>query len=343
MSSNLELHAHPHRRYNPLTGEWVLVSPHRTQRPWLGAVEPASAGHTPEYDPSCYMCPGNQRAAGARNPQYQDTFVFDNDCPALLKETPEAAMEQRGLLVAQAEQGVCRVVCFSPRHDMTISRLPVQQVRRVVDVWIDEHQRLAALPIIRYVQIFENRGSMMGASNPHPHGQIWASSSLPNEPAKEQTNQLQYRLSRQSCLLCDYLDLEQSRGERLIYENEAFVVLVPFWAIWPFETMILSRRHVSELPELSSTERDSLAQTLQRLTAAYDKVFETPFPYSMGFHQRPTDGLPHEEWHLHCHFYPPLLRSGAVRKFMVGFEMLGSPQRDITPESAAARLRSCFV
>ncbi len=340
--NKLELNNYPHRRYNPLTGEWVFVSPHRTQRPWLGAVEPTPAETPPPYDPSCYMCPGNRRATGTQNPQYESTFVFDNDYPAFLPQTPEGTVEDDRLLVAAAEKGICRVVCFSPRHDLTISRMPVGEVRRVVDAWAEEFSQLGSLSFIHYVQILENRGAMMGASNPHPHGQIWATNSIPNESAKEQHNQRQYQLSHHCCLLCDYLSLERSRGERLVWENEAFSAIVPFWAIWPFETMILGRRHVGAIPDLTPGERDSLAEILQRLTAAYDNLFQVSFPYSMGFHQRPTDDSEHDEWHLHCHFLPPLLRSAKIRKFMVGFELLGSPQRDITPESAVARLRTCF-
>jgi UDPglucose--hexose-1-phosphate uridylyltransferase len=285
------------------------------------------------------MCPGNKRAAGAHNPQYENTFVFDNDYPALLRETPETGNDEGGLLISRGERGVCRVVCFSPRHDLTVSRMAVPELRRVVDVWAEQYEQLGSLPFINHVQIFENRGAMMGASNPHPHGQIWASSSVPNKPAKEHAAQQQYANSHGSCLLCDYLQLERSKRERLIYENEHFSALVPFWAVWPFETMIVPRRHVPAMPELNGDERHGLADVLKHLTSTYDKLFEVSFPYSMGFHQRPTDGNAHGEWHMHAHFYPPLLRSATVRKFMVGFEMLGTPQRDITAESAAQRLR----
>ncbi len=343
MAANLELGEYPHRRYNPLTGEWVLVSPQRTQRPWLGAVEQTAADTPPQYEPSCYMCPGNPRADGARNPRYQSTFVFDNDYPALLNETRVTSVDEKGLLLAATEKGICRVVCFSPRHDMTISQMKISDIRGVVDVWVEEYERLGALPFINFVQIFENRGAMMGASNPHPHGQIWGSSSIPNEAAKEQQFQQQYRRARGSCLLCDYVTLERTQGERLLWENDSFTAVVPFWAVWPFETMVLSRRHVATIADLSSSERDYLAEILKRLTAAYDNLFQVPFPYSMGFHQRPTDSGSHEEWHFHAHFYPPLLRSATVRKFMVGYEMLATPQRDITAESAAARLRGCFA
>lgn len=338
-----DLKQHPHRRFNPLTGEWVLVSPHRTERPWQGQVEKSAAAVPPAYDPSCYMCPGNLRATGARNPAYTSTFVFDNDYPALVPDTPEGGTQEpdqgTGLLVARSERGISRVVCFSPRHDLTVAGMELADLRRVVDTWIVEYQALGGLPFINHVQIFENRGVLMGASNPHPHCQIWANAHLPNEPAKEQARQGAYRDSQGSCLLCDYLAIELERGERLVAQNRYFMALVPFWAIWPFETMLIAKRHAAALDELSGDERDGLADVLKRLATRYDHLFDISFPYSMGFHQRPTDGEPHAEWHLHAHFYPPLLRSATVRKYMVGYEMLGTPQRDITPETAAARLR----
>jgi UDPglucose--hexose-1-phosphate uridylyltransferase len=285
------------------------------------------------------MCPGNTRAAGQRNPKYEGTLVFDNDYPALLSRTPEASGDDEGLIMARSEPGICRVICFSPRHDLTVARMRPADLRRVVDVWTEQYQELGGLPFINYVQIFENRGAMMGASNPHPHGQIWASGSIPNEPSKEQFALQAYKASHQSCLVCDYLTRERELNHRMIFENEHFSVLVPFWAIWPFETLLISRRHLSSMSELSSEERDGLADILKRLTTRYDHLFDISFPYSMGFHQRPTDGQAHPEWHLHAHFYPPLLRSATVRKFMVGYEMLGTPQRDITAETAAAQLR----
>ena len=349
--ASLDLKEHPHRRFNPLTREWVLVSPHRTQRPWQGQVEKLPPESQPRYDPNCYMCPGNRRATGAITPAYTGTYVFDNDYPALLPDdygpnTSQASDNadpsqagENGLLVAQRERGICRVVCFSPRHDMSPSKMERIDLRRVVDIWAEQFQELGELPFINHVQIFENRGGMMGCSNPHPHGQIWANATVPNEPAKEGVAQGDYQTTHASCLLCDYLELERARGERLIAENNHFSALVPFWAIWPFETMVMGRRHVAALDELTEDERDGLADILKRLTTRYDHLFDVPFPYSMGFHQRPTDGAPHPEWHLHAHFYPPLLRSATVRKFMVGYEMLDSPQRDLTPETAAERLR----
>jgi len=336
----MDLALRPHVRFNPLRGEWVLVSPHRNARPWQGQVEPHQPDDIPQFDPSCYLCPGVGRAGGAENPPYASTFVFDNDYPALLPATMPDEFTDSDLLLARAEPGRCRVVCFSPRHDLTLSRMDRAALRRVIETWIDETRSLGADPEIRYVQVFENRGAAMGASNPHPHGQIWATATVPNEPARELDRLREYRSSHGSCLLCDYTRLEVARRERLVCDNDAFVALVPFWAVWPFELLVLSRRHLPGLAALQDAERDALSDILKRITTRYDNVFETAFPYSMGFHEAPTDGAVHDECHLHAHFYPPLLRSATVRKFMVGFEMLGSPQRDLTPEDAAARLRS---
>jgi UDPglucose--hexose-1-phosphate uridylyltransferase len=337
--NSLDLALHPHRRFNPLTGEWVLVSPHRTQRPWQGQVEKVQEEAIPQFDPACYLCPGNARAGGVKNPQYKNTFVFDNDFAALKPDTPSAEMNNGGLLIANSEAGRCRVVCFSPRHDLTMARMTSAELKSVVDTWVEEFRGLGADPRINSVQIFENRGAVMGCSNPHPHGQIWANETLPNELEKELLAFGEHYRSHSSSLLGDYLALELKDRERVVSTNEHFVLLVPFWAIWPFETLVISRRPVASLPELTGDERIALADILHQATVRYDNLFQTSFPYTMGFHQRPTDGEEHPEFHLHAHFYPPLLRSAAVKKFMVGYEMLAMPQRDITPEAAAARLR----
>ena len=334
-----DLKQHPHRRWNALTGEWVLVSPHRTQRPWQGQVEKLPPDIRPAYDPSCYLCPGNARAGGAKNPEYQTTFVFENDFAALRPDTPSGKFETDGLLRAESEKGSCRVVCFNPRHDLTLARMTVDQILPVIETWTDQFAELGSNPALQYVQIFENRGEMMGASNPHPHCQIWSSASLPNEPVKEFKSQVEYRERSRGCLLCEYVRLEERAGDRLVCSNESFVAVVPFWAVWPFELLLLSRRHLADITQLSANEQTDLADMLRRITTKYDNLFETSFPYTMGFHQRPTDGTEHPEWHFHAHYYPPLLRSATIRKFMVGYEMLATPQRDITPESAAERLR----
>ncbi len=332
------LQGSPHRRRNPITGDWVLVSPNRTERPWQGQRDRPRLQEAAAYDPACYLCPGNERAGGHRNPSYTSTFIFDNDFPALLPRSEGSASNVKDLIVAEPERGICRVACFSPRHDLTLSRMSTEEITAVVQLWREQFAELGSREFINYVQIFENRGAMMGASNPHPHCQIWATSSIPNEPAKEHASMERYFRQYGRCLLCEYIALE-TRGERLVYGNERFLALVPFWAVWPFEVLILARRHVADLTRLAPDEVHALADVLHRITAAYDKVFQTTFPYSMGFHQQPTDAQEHPHTHLHAHFYPPLLRSAEVRKFMVGFEMLATPQRDITPEAAAERLR----
>jgi UDPglucose--hexose-1-phosphate uridylyltransferase len=276
---------------------------------------------------------------GTRNPPYTSTFVFENDFAALRRDTPTGKLDEGGLLVAEAEQGICRVVCFSPRHDLTIARMAVAGLRQVVDTWTNQYVELGSLSFVNWVQIFENRGAQMGASNPHPHGQIWANTNTPNESKKEDDAQREYHTDHSSCLLCDYLRLEIKTGERIICANDSFCALVPFWAIWPFETMLVSKRHRTGMDDFNDAERTGLADILKRVTSSYDKLFQVSFPYSMGFHQRPTDGQAHPEWHFHGHFFPPLLRSATIRKFMVGYELLAMPQRDITPESAAQRLR----
>jgi UDPglucose--hexose-1-phosphate uridylyltransferase len=334
----------PHRRWNPLRQSWVLDSPHRTQRPWQGEVGQKAVPSGVSYDPACYLCPGNQRAGGARNPAYDSVFSFANDYAALLPDSPDPGQDSASpLLRAKPARGLCKVLCFHPDHSLTLARMTREEIRTVVDAWANEHQELAALDWIEYVQIFENRGAMMGASNPHPHGQIWSTSFVPDEPAAETVAQQEHLALSGCCLLCEYVAAEQaaaSAGEsRIIFENQAFIALVPWWATWPFEVLLLSRRHLGSMPDLTSDERDGLADALNRLTTRFDNLFETSFPYTMGFHQAPTDRARHEEWHFHAHFYPPLLRSATVRKFMVGFEMLGMPQRDITPEAAAQRLR----
>lgn len=332
---------YPHRRYNPLTGEWVLVSPHRARRPWQGQVEKMPPEAIPAYDPNCYLCPGNARAGGKRNPQYTGTFVFDNDFPALLPprdgEVEEAL--DTPLFRAQPESGVCRVGCFSPRHDLTLPELSLEQVEAVVWMWREETINIGNLDYIGYVQVFENKGAIMGCSNPHPHNQIWATSQIPVEPFKELRAQNEYLAAHGTCLLCDYLEAERMRQERIVCANDHFTALTPFWAIWPFEVMVVANRHTPSLPELEADEIRGLADILRRVTTRYDNLFEISFPYSMGFHQQPTKNGPYPAWHLHAHFYPPLLRSATIKKFMVGFEMLGMPQRDLTAETAAARLR----
>lgn len=331
----------PHRRFNPLTGDWVLVSPQRARRPWQGQVEKTPALGLPSYDPTCYLCPGNQRAEGVKNPAYTATFVFDNDFPALLPDnedtTPAAS---HPLLTADAERGICRVVCFSPHHDLTLPELDLPAIETVLETWTKQTVDLGTKDFIRYVQVFENKGAVMGCSNPHPHSQVWATGHIPNEPAKELERQHAYFNQHGRPLLADYLAEEQRRKERILISNDHFTALVPFWAVWPFETILVSHRNAARLSDLTPAEVSALAQVFKELTTRYDNLFEISFPYSMGFHQAPADGQPHPEWTLHAHFYPPLLRSATVRKFMVGYEMLSMPQRDITPESAAQRLSS---
>jgi UDPglucose--hexose-1-phosphate uridylyltransferase len=330
---------HPHRRRNLLTGEWVLVSPHRTKRPWQGQKEKGQPEERLTYDPTCYLCPGNDRAGGLKNPDYANTFVFTNDFAALLPDTPGQDVSRGRFFQAEAETGTCRVICFSPRHDLTLAEMSPEEIRLVVDVWAEQVAELGAQEGIGYVQLFENRGAVMGSSNPHPHGQLWANRRIPSEPAKEDLQQRAYFERHNSPLLLDYLAAELEEGSRLVVENDHWVVLVPYWAVWPFETLVLPRTHLLSMADLSHEQRDGLAHILKRLLTRYDNLFETSFPYSMGWHGQPTDGGRYPHWQLHAHFYPPLLRSATVKKFMVGYEMLGTPQRDITAEQAAARLR----
>ena len=329
----------PHRRYNPLLDEWVLTSPQRLSRPWQGQVEPDAGERRPAHDPACYLCPGNVRANGEHTPPYATTFVFDNDFPALVGG-PDLGEMTDGLLRAASQPGRCRVLCFSPRHDLTLAQMTVDEVLPVVETWATEVEWLAAQDGIRYVQVFENKGAAMGCSNPHPQGQIWASSHVPMIPARKLAAQQRYLDAHGSDLLGDYLAQELARGERLVCRNEHWVALVPFWAVWPFETMLLPTRRVPALPALTGDERHALADIIRRLTARYDNLFRTSFPYSMGFHGRPTGAEPHPGCRLHAVYYPPLLRSATVRKFLVGYELTAEPQRDLSAEQAAATLRA---
>jgi UDPglucose--hexose-1-phosphate uridylyltransferase len=329
---------HPHRRLNALTGEWVLVSPHRTQRPWQGQVERPPQATRPGYDPTCYLCPGNERAGGVQNPTYSSTLVFTNDFAALDPNTPDAALAPHPLLRTESERGTCRVICFSPRHDLTLPEMAPAEIRGVVDVWTAQTEELGQR--YRWVQVFENKGEIMGCSNPHPHGQIWAGSALPDEPAKEDHCQQAYYAQHGAPLLVDYASLEDVRKERVVADNAHWLAVVPYWAVWPFEVLLLPRRPVLRLPDLIDAERDSLAHVLRRVLTLYDNLFEISFPYSMGWHGAPTDRGAYPYWQLHAHWYPPLLRSATVKKFMVGYEMLAEAQRDLTAEQAAERLRS---
>lgn len=329
----------PHRRVNALTGEAVLVSPHRTQRPWQGRTEEPASATRPQYDPQCYLCPGNTRANGDRNPQYTSTYAFTNDFPALLPDTRGTQESQSALLRAEPQRGTCRVICFAPRHDLSLAQMSAPEIASVVDLWAEQTVELGKT--WRWVQVFENKGELMGCSNPHPHGQVWASDALPNEPAKELREQSAWYARTGTPLLLDYGSLEKSAGERVVTETSHWLAVVPWWAIWPFETLILPRRRqVLRLPDLTQPERADLATLLQDLLSRYDRLFQTSFPYSMGWHGAPTDGGDYAGWQLHAHVYPPLLRSATVKKFMVGYELLAEPQRDLTPEHAAQALRN---
>lgn len=334
----LTLQKHPHRRYNPLTGEWVQVSPHRMERPWQGKVEKTAPIKRPTYDPNCYLCPGNPRAGGKTNPDYRGTYVFTNDFSALLPDGPSSRSQQNQFLRAESHKGICRVICFSHRHDLTLPEMKFEEILQVVDLWVDQSEELGHS--YAWVQVFENKGSLMGCSNSHPHGQIWALDTLPNEPAKEDACQLRYHEHNSIPLLCSYLEVEEREKTRIIIENEHWLVVVPFWGIWPYETLLLPRRHVLRLAHLSNVERVALANILKRLLTKYDNLFEIPFPYSMGWHGAPYTDRDQGHWQLHAHFYPPLLRSATVKKFMVGYEMLAEAQRDLTAEHAAATLRA---
>lgn len=329
----------PHRRYNPLTGEWILVSPHRLQRPWQGKVEELPAEDRPAHDPNCYLCPGNARAGDEHNPEYESTFVFQNDFAALLPDTAPIKIPESPLFKAETERGICRVICFSPRHNLTLAEMDTAAIENVVRVWKDQYQDLGAMDFVKYVQVFENKGAIMGCSNPHPHGQIWATETVPFESQREDYHQLEYFASRGKTLLQDYLKEEMERNERVVASNDLWAAVVPFWAKWPFETLLAPRRPIASMAGMTVDDEKALSDIMKRVTIRYDNLFQVSFPYTMGFHQAPTDGKKHPHWHMHAHFYPPLLRSATVQKFMVGFEMLAMPQRDITAEQAAERLR----
>ncbi|MCC8358848.1 UDP-glucose--hexose-1-phosphate uridylyltransferase [Salinimicrobium sediminilitoris] len=330
---------HPHRRYNILTGEWILVSPHRTKRPWQGKLEKVVGEERPTYDPDCFLCPGNTRASGDKNPDYKDPFTFQNDFSALLPNGPQEEVEE-GLLKASSETGICRVVCFSPDHSLTLPVMETSDIVKVIQKWKEEYTDLGSRKDINYVMIFENKGDMMGCSNPHPHGQIWSQLSIPVEVQKKTEHQKTYWNRNKKSLLGDYLEQELQLKERIVLQNEHFVALVPYWAIWPYETMIIPRRQMQHIGQLTSEEEKAYAGILKQLTIRYDNLFQTSFPYSSGIHQQPTNGKEYPEWHFHMSFYPPLLRSKTVKKFMVGYELFAGPQRDITAEQAAETLRN---
>lgn len=333
-----DLQDYSHKRFNILTGEWVLVSPHRAKRPWQGQNEEVSTIKRPSYDEDCYLCAGNTRVNGEQNPKYDDVFVFTNDFAALQNDSKTFQIEDE-LLIAHSEQGICKVVCFSPDHSKSLADMNLKDISKVVKVWQQEYKILGDIEGINYVQIFENKGAVMGCSNPHPHGQIWSQSTLPNEVDKKDKQQLNYYTKNKRSLLGDYVLQELEKQERIIFENESFIVLVPFWAVWPFETMIVPKKPQNNILEMTDKESSLFAEAISVTTKAYDQLFNTSFPYSSGIHQAPTNGEDNIHWHWHMSFYPPLLRSATVKKFMVGYEMFGSPQRDITAEIATQKLK----
>ena len=328
----------PHRRYNILTDEWVLVSPHRTKRPWQGKTDKTTFVKKANYDENCYLCPTNKRASGDVNPDYKGTYSFKNDFSALLSDTEEITFTD-GLLKASSESGICRVICFSPDHSLTLPLMSASEIYDVISLWRKEYAELGANPKINHVQIFENKGDIMGCSNPHPHGQIWAQRSIPEVVLKKQIQQQKYWKANKRSLLADYITQEIEADERIILKNEHFVAVVPYWAVWPYETIIVPIKHYNNIEQLNSEEQQAFAEIIKDLTTKYDNLFETSFPYSSGIHQSPTD-MEHQEGHFHMSFVPPLLRSAEVKKFMVGYEMFANPQRDITAEQAAETLKS---
>ena len=333
-----DLQKHPHKRLNILTNEWVLVSPHRTKRPWQGNKENVQKKSSLSYDPNCYLCPGNERSNGDKNPEYKDVYVFDNDFAALNLNHKKEELKE-GLLHAQIEQGICRVICFSPNHSKSLSNMKADQIEKVVELWKGQYEELSQYSEINYVQIFENKGAVMGCSNPHPHGQIWSQSSIPDEVHKKDKQQANYFLKHNESLLSNYIRQELSTNERVVFENTNFVIVVPFWAVWPYETMIIPKEHQTHIGEMSDEQTKSFAEVISKITKLYDAVFNCSFPYSSGIHQAPTDQKNREHWHWHMSFYPPLLRSASIKKFMVGYEMFANPQRDITPETVALHLK----
>lgn len=343
MNSSFNQKKHPHRRYNPLLDEWILVSPQRANRPWQGQTEKVAEEKLPAHDPNCYLCSGNLRVNGERNPVYKGVYVFDNDFGSLMKDDIEFSEEQSDFFTLKPERGINRVICFSENHSLTLPEMEADDIKKVVDVWQEQYEELGSEDYISHVQIFENRGSVMGCSNPHPHGQIWAQASIPSTVLKTQESMKKYYEKNGSSLLEDYIKKELEVKERIVLENEDFVALVPFWAIWPYETMVVSKRKAENILQFSDAEKLSFSKILKDLTTKYDNLFEISFPCSAGIHQSPTDGKPHPEWHFHMHFYPPLLRNAEVKKFMVGYEMLAEPQRDITPEQSAEILQNLSV
>lgn len=328
-----------HRRKNILTGEWVLVSPARTKRPWQGKQEPKTETEIIDYDPNCYLCPGSKRANKEINPSYNSTFSFTNDFPAIIDSNQNNLND--GLLEAKTESGICKVLCYSPNHSLTMPLMSVKEIVLIIRLWQEEYKKIGSLKTINHIQIFENKGKIMGCSNLHPHGQVWAQESIPTETLRKQHHQKEYYMRNNSSLLLNYIEQELKIGTRIICQNNSFVALIPFWAIWPYETMIIPKKHYRNILELSKKEVTDYATILKILTTKYDNLFNISFPYSSGIHQAPTNNNKNNEWHMHMSFYPPLLRSNNIKKFMVGYEMFAEPQRDITPEHAAEKLRNC--